>query len=295
MTVLWICIAIVAASIEPVVVKCGYASHSTPWQLLISKSIVGGLVILPLTRTFRWIGWAAFCRVFVLAALLLTTNALTLLSLTHISAVCLITIVTTTPAFVAIVNQMLGRDSLTGKFWIGFLCAFAGVLLGLDFHDLTITSIGLLLVLGAVASSTVYRVRSETTTAELRPALVSTYIFLINAAVALCVCPFVGVHFLTPTSWMYGSWMGLAAAAANVAFLFALSLLGSTRVSIINMLQRPLVVLAAAVILRERLNAFNVIGLVMVLAGIQLASVKRQKESARTTPSKHEAVAARVG
>ncbi len=281
MVVFWVCIAIVAASIEPIVVKCGYGCSITPWQLLVVKSIVGGLVILPLTRTLHWVGWAAFLRIFLLAMLLLVTGALTLLSLKHLSAACFITIVTTTPAFVAILNQQLGRDSLTVKFWIGFLCAFIGVLLGLDFHQRSINTMALIQVAGAVVSSTIYRVRTEATTAQLSPALVSTYIFLINGVIGLCFLPFV-VGELSQTAWYYGAWMGLAAAAANVAFLFALSILGSTRVSVINMMQRPLIALSAALVLHESLQNSQIVGLLLVMIGVQTATVRRQSETGDT-------------
>lgn len=281
MVLFWVCAAIVAASIEPIVAKCGYGCSVTPWQLLIIKCIVGALVILPLTRTLRWVGWDAFRQIILLAMLLLVTGTLTLLSLKHLSAACFITIMTTTPAFVAILNQQLGRDSLTVKFWIGFLCAFVGVLLGLNFYEVSISQVGLIEVLGAVASSTVYRVRTEAVTAQLSPALVSTYIFLINGIIALCFLPFV-VGELSQTAWLYGSWMGLAAAAANVAFLFALSILGSTRVSVINMMQRPLIALSAALVLHESLQNSQIVGLLLVMIGVQTATVRRQSETGDT-------------
>lgn len=268
-------VGILAASVEPIVVKLGYEQNLLPIHLLIVKTFIGSLLILPLTRTFRWIGFKNLARVSVLALLLLTTSALSIFSLKHISAVLAITIITTTPAFVAIINQIIGRDELTPKFWLGFILCFTGVCLGLDWSGLSISFIGFALIFGAVCTSTTYRVTMEGTANRFSPALISTYMFFINGIiVVLFFMPFVGS--IPERAWQIGAWMGFASACANVAFLFALHLLGSTRISIINILQRPAIIIAAAFILREPLTIAQGIGVALVLIGVQLAQVKRK-------------------
>ncbi len=276
MITFWVSIAIIAASIEPIVVKLGYRASATPMQLLVAKNLVGALLIVPITRTWRWIGWSALAKVMAVSVLLLTTNSLTLMALKNLSAVTVITILTTAPALVALFNQQLGRDVLGTKFWIGFGMCFCGVLLGLGIKDLSFSVLGLLQICGAVLSSTIYRVRMEDTTRELQPALVSTYMFLINGIFTLLFfAPWVGP--IPAHGWVLGAWIGLAALAGNVAFVYALSLLGSTRVSIINMLQRPIIIIAAALILKESLTAPKMLGVVLVLIGVQFARVARRK------------------
>ena len=274
-------VGILAASVEPIVVKLGYEQNLLPIHLLIVKTFIGSLLILPLTRTYRWIGFKNLARVTVLALLLLTTSALSIFALKHISAVLAITIITTTPAFVAIINQIIGRDELTPKFWLGFLLCFSGVCLGLDWSGLSISFIGFALIFGAVCTSTTYRVTMEGTANRFSPALISTYMFFINGIiVVLFFMPFVGP--IPERAWQIGAWMGFASACANVAFLFALHLLGSTRISIINILQRPAIIIAAAFILREPLTIAQGIGVALVLVGVQLAQVKRKKKPVAT-------------
>lgn len=268
-------IAILAASIEPIVVKLGYEQNLLPLHLLIVKTLIGSILILPLTRTHRWIGFKNFARITLLALLLLATSALSIFALKHIAAVLAITIITTTPAFVAICNQAIGRDELSLKFWLGFLLCFAGVCLGLEWSNLSVDMIGLFLIFGAVLTSTTYRVTMEGTAGKLSPALISTYLFFINGFVIACfVLPLAGK--IPDGAWHIGAWMGFASACANVAFLYALALLGSTRISIINILQRPAIIIAAAFILHEQLTLLQCAGIVMVLVGVQLAQVKRR-------------------
>ncbi|MDZ4836000.1 MAG: DMT family transporter [Candidatus Melainabacteria bacterium] len=271
-------VAILAASIEPIVVKLGYEQNLLPLHLLVVKTLIGSILILPLTRTYRWIGFKNLARIMFLALLLLSTSALSIFALKHISAVLAITIITTTPAFVAIINQIIGRDELTPKFWLGFILCFVGVCLGLEWSALSMSLLGFVLIFGAVLTSTTYRVTMEGTANRLSPALISTYLFFINGIIVVAfIMPFAGK--IPDGAWQIGSWMGLASACANVAFLFALHLLGSTRISIINILQRPAIIVAAAIILKEPLSLAQGVGVALVLIGVQLAQVKRKKKT----------------
>lgn len=272
---MWITATLIASSIEPIIAKMGYAANCTPLQLLCLKSIVGAMVICPLTRQNTWLGAAGLKSILPVALLLLCTSGLVLSSLKYIKASMLITIVTVTPAVVALVNQALGREILGTKFWIGFLMCATGLSLtaGSEFGSISIP--GLALALLAVASSTTYRVLLEKVTREYKPSLVSTYIFLINGICMLPILPFIS-DGLPANIIASGIWLGMAAAVANVAFLYAISQLGSTRVSIISMLERPIVIGIAAVLLKEYLSIWQIAGIVLVITGVQLAKVKRK-------------------
>jgi drug/metabolite transporter (DMT)-like permease len=270
----WIVLVLFGASIEPILVKFGYRGLVTPFQLFFLKTSFSLLFILPFLRKWKWIGIKKAGQIASVSLQLLFTSGMTILSLKYLPAVMVITILTTTPALVALVNQKLGRDVLNAKFWLGFLLAFAGVALTLEFHSLLWQLQGLACVMAAVVSSVIYRTRMESLTQAVPPMLVSIYVFLINGIVALLVfSPFVGQ--IPKDAWPIGAWMGAAAAIANIAFLYAIYRLGSTRVSVITMLERPTVIILAAILLKEAMTPIQIAGIVMVLIGTQLAKVKR--------------------
>ncbi len=271
----WITATLLAASIEPIIVKFGYAASCSPLQLLCLKSVVGGILIWPLTRQSVWVGKAGLRQILPAALLLLTTSSLAIMSLQYIQASMLITIITATPAMVALVNQALGRDQLGAKFWLGFFSCAGGLFLTLGSGFGTPHPLGIALAMAAVLSSTTYRVLMEKLTKNYKPAVVSSYIFASNGICMLPFLPFVlpGIQTQILAS---GVWLGFAAAIANVAFLYAISLLGSTRVSIISMLERPIVIVIASILLHETLSTLQITGIVMVIAGVQLAKVKRK-------------------
>lgn len=279
---LWILLALLSASLEPIVAKLGYREGVTPVQLLFLKNLFATLAILPVTRLargqerWRWLGLKGVAMVASVSLLLMVTNACSLLALKLMPAITVITLMTTTPAFVALTNQWKGRETLTAKFWLGLSLCILGVALSMNLfqESLGLERWGLLAVCGAIISSTIYRTRMETVTKAIPPILVSTYIFLINGLVsALFIFP-----FLAPISiqgYGIGVWVGTAAAIANVAFLYALSIVGSTNMSVFNLLQRPIVLVAAALILREPLTLVQISGTVLVLVGVRWAQVKR--------------------
>lgn len=282
-TSLWILLALLAASLEPIVVKLGYRDGISTWQMLFLKNLFATLAILPVTRfvargeeRWRWLGWGGVATVATVSLQLMCTNLCSLLALQLMPAVTVITLVTSTPAFVALVNQWQGRERLTGKFWSGLSLCVLGVAMSLNVFDdgLTFEPWGLLAVAGSILSSTIYRTRMETVTRAIPPLLVSTYIFLINGSVSLLFL----FPFLPPiqgSGYGIGAWVGTAAAVANVAFLYALAKVGSTNMSLFNLLQRPLVLVLAALVLREPLTTLQIVGAVLVLVGVRWAQVKR--------------------
>lgn len=273
----WTLLALLAADVEPILVKIGYQSNATPLQLLTVKTMMSGLLIYPITRRWRWMGWRRCAEMARVSVLLLMTNLLMLAGLAHAGVVTALTIVTTTPALVALVNRARGREVHDLRFWCGFVLCFGGVLVTLDpgrQGGLSCSALGLALLGGAVISSTLYRTALEDLTRRHEPLLISTWFFIINGTlVTVLLLPFIGP--VPPTAIGIGMWIGLTGALANVAFVAAVSMLGATRMSIINMLQRPLIIVTAAVILNEPFSALQAVGVALVVWGVQLARVKR--------------------
>lgn len=269
----WITAALLAASIEPIVAKFAYQSNVDAVQLIFLKNVIGALFMIPILRIYKKQSLASFKEIAPAGLLLLATNSLTLFSLKTLSVVLLITIVTCVPALVALLNNILGRDSLSPKFWAGFLMCFLGVVLTLDYKDIAVNLPGMLCALAAAISSSVYRVRIEILCDKYNAAISASFSYFIQGAVTLLFLPW--ALPLGKNALVYGSWIGFAAALANLAFVYALNLVGSTRISVLTMVQRPLLIIAAAFTLHETVTPIQAAGIVLVMVGIQLAQVKR--------------------
>ncbi len=269
----WITAALLAASIEPIVAKFAYQSNVDALQLIVLKNIIGALFMIPILRMWKGGSLSGFKEIAPAGILLFATNSLTLFSLKTLSVVLLITIVTCVPALVALLNSVLGRDALSPRFWLGFLMCFGGVVLTLDYKDISVNLLGIICALGAALSSSIYRVRIEILCEKHMAAISAALSYSIQGLITLLLLPW--ALPLGKDALLYGSWIGLSAALANLAFVYALNMVGSTRISVLTMVQRPLLIIAAAITLHETVSAIQAIGIVLVMVGIQLAQVKR--------------------
>lgn len=273
--------ALLAASIEPIIVKFGFRGHLSPWHLFALKSIFAAVLcaIVCLIFKFKVTDRSQLKKLIFSSFLLIGTNLFTMFALYSISAVTVITVVTTTPALVAVLNQKIGRDELDKMFWPGFWLSFLGVLLSIELSQFIVQPLGLVLMFGAVITSSIYRVQMEQLTDEIPPAVASAFTMAVGAVFSIaCILPFNGD--LPANAWYFGIWIGIAAGLANIAFLYAINTVGATRISVIAMLQRPLLIVAAAVVLKEPVTIPQLIGIVLVLAGTHFARVKRVAQKA---------------
>ncbi len=277
---IWIMGALLAASIEPIIVKFGFRGHISPWHLFTLKSVFAALLCGAVCLLFKLklADRAQLKKLIGSSFLLIGTNLFTMFALYYVSAVTVITVVTTTPALVAVLNQRLGREQLDKLFWPGFWLSFLGVVLSIELSQFIVQPLGLILMFGAVITSSIYRVQMERLTDEISPAVASACTMAVGAIFSLLfILPF--NLDMPPKALYFGVWIGIAAGLANIAFLYAINTVGATRLSVITMLQRPLLIVAAALLLKEPVTIAQMVGIVLVIAGTQMARVKRLQQS----------------
>lgn len=281
---LWIVAALGFGAAEPIIVKYGYRGELEPIKFFLIRNIIGGLVLLPVFLYFNKrlpSNLQLLKRVVPIALLLMTTALCTILALRNLSAITVLTIVTTTPALVALINQKLGRDILGNKFWLGFALCFTGVILSMPLGEsFSGDWLGAIAVFVAIFSSSFYRVKMDEITRDHNSIYISAYCFIILGILSLIGLPSVlafmpSAGAITTHVLGYGVVVGICAALANIAFIKALSLVGATRISIITMIQRPALLLIVALILHEIPTWIQAIGIAFVVIGINFAKVKR--------------------
>ena len=281
---LWIVAALVLGAAEPIIVKYGYRGALEPIKFFLIRNLIGGLVLLPVFLYFNKrfpSDLQLLKRVIPIAVLLMTTALCTILALRNLSAITVLTIVTTTPALVALINQKLGRDILGKQFWLGFALCFAGVILSMPLGEsFSGDWIGAIAVFVAIFSSSFYRVKMDEITRDHNSIYISAYCFVILGLLSIIGLPYALAFMpsngtITAHDLGYGVVVGICAALANIAFIKALSLVGSTRISIITMIQRPALLLIVALILREMPTWLQGIGIAFVIIGMNFAKVKR--------------------
>ena len=273
---------LLASSIEPILVKIGFLGGVSPFLLIVLRMLFAGICVALIggRSFFLSISYQTYKKVLPLALLLLLTNSLMITALIYSNPSLVITIITLTPALVGVVSYALGYEGIDYKFWMGVACCFLGVFITIN-GQLGFESVanirGIILSSLAVLSSTLYRVLLGRRTKEIPPKTITSYIFINNGFIALLFLPFLYQEI----TWKVGSisiWTGLAAVCANAAFVYAVKQVGAARMSLIDLLQRPLVVILSMLMLGEALTANQVCGIILVSIGVYLANIgKRTK------------------
>ena len=189
----------------------------------------------------------------------------------RLPAATVITLVSTTPAFVSLINQKLGREKPAALFWVGLAACLAGILLSLGqpAGSPRLDPVGLFLVACVILCSSLYRTQLEGFRDRLSCWRICVTIFLLQGLVMAGLGS--GGQSVPPNAYAIGAWLAVAGVAANLTFVYAVQALGSTRMSIFNLLQRPLVIVAAAWLLGEALTRWQWLGVVLVLVGVRVA------------------------
>ncbi|MGM9992907.1 MAG: DMT family transporter [Candidatus Bruticola sp.] len=279
---LWIGLILAATAVQPILVKLGYRTNLDAAQLLLVKNFFSALIVLPFISSFRWLKREEIWRIARVSVLVLGINGFSLLALQLLPASVVITLTASVPIFVALINRFFfRREVLTFKFWIGVAICLAGVLLvaklpeALAQGTMALTDLGgILACLAAVSCAVLYRVNMETLTGNFDLKLLWIWAFWINALVVFTVLsPFSSMPSIS--SWPIAVGVGLSAAVANSAFIWSIRLIGATSTSVFQLLQRPIIVLIAALLLGETLSLSQTVGVVLVFAGLPMARPHR--------------------
>lgn len=267
-------VSLIGTSLEPVLVKY-FSFGISPFSLILLKSMFGGFLFLPFIKKLKQIPTNKFPDLFFVSALAFITNALIFFSVERIPASVLITIISSTPVIVGFINFRRGTVELSLKFAFAFVFVMFGIILTLNsmsFRSQNWAMLGVLFALASVLTSTLYRIKMDDLTQETNPVLISTFLFTTNGLVSLIFIPFIQV----PTGvWPFTLWLGITAVVANIAFLYAIKHLGSTRVSMLSIIQRPFAVLFGAILLNEVISIEQIIGMIFIFVGVYYAKAKK--------------------
>jgi drug/metabolite transporter (DMT)-like permease len=210
-----------------------------------------GLVIL------GGVGYAVEASLFFAGLRYGTAAAVTLLFYTY-------------PVIVAAAHAVLGRGMPSRVLVLGLLLAVAGtgIVIGSS-GGVEIDGTGVLLVLGAAASFSVYILGSESAIKRTSPLTASTWLCA-SATVGLVVLALTAGEAAMPQGWRQWAVVaatGLATAGAFVSFLAGLRRIGAVRTGVISTFEPLAAAVLAAMFLGETIPLGTIAGGALILAG----------------------------
>jgi DME family drug/metabolite transporter len=188
------------------------------------------------------------------------------------------------PVVVAVAAWFLWREPLTGPKVLAIVLTFGGTVL-ISAPDLKagaqLTLPGLLVGLGVPVAYATYSIFGKQAAGRYPPPTILTYGFGFATLALLPLQAFTTVPWPVPArGWLW--FAGLLALSTMVpwsAYTFGLGRLPASVAGIMAMTEIPLAALYAYLLLGERLGPVQILGSVLVVAGVLLLSLRRQAQT----------------
>lgn len=256
----------------------------SPFAFVAARFFIAGLLFFLIVRMRRggWQiprrEWGKFALLGIIGTTLYQPLFINGLALTKASNSALI--LAATPAFIALLNRLIGRERLAARGWFGIGLSFVGIALIVQSGENLLLNplalLGDLLVLGATVCWSVYSVLTAPLL-QRYSALAVTALSTILGAIPLIL---LSAPALAAQNWATVSatgWSGLlysAVLAIVVAYLIwnhGVKRIGGARTAIYNNLTPVIATLAAALFLDEPLSPLKLVGAAVIFVGLYLA------------------------
>ncbi len=279
MTVIW--------GMNAVIVKVTYAQIPPMAFMTVRFVLAGSLLLAVLWRSEGSLRvprheWLAFIVAGMVGTGFYQPLFLTGLSLTSASTTSLI--IATSPAFVALINRMVGREVLPLRGWIGIVLTFIGVVLIIQGGDgVALTSQALwddLQVLIGAFLWALYAVLAAPLMVRHTPLRVTALTTSIGAAPLIIIgAPSVAVlDWNQVNAWGWSGVLYSAVFAIVVAYIIwnsGVKQICGARTALYTNLIPVVGAVSAAIFLGEALTPLKIAGAVVIFAGLHLARTAR--------------------
>lgn len=269
--------------LNAVIVKLTYAQFPPMAFMAIRFAVAGSLLLGVALLVERSVAIPRRDWLLVLAAAMVGTGIyqpLFLNGLARTTASNTSLIIAASPAFVALLNRLLGREILSRRGWLGIALAFAGILLivesggGLHLDSATLAG-DLMILLGTILWAT-YTVLAGPLVHRYSPLRVTA----LTTAVGALPLMLLGMPAVQALDWSLVDWRGWSGLLFSAVFAIVVSYvvwnigvkrIGGARTSLYSNLIPVVGTVAAAFLLGEAITPLKVVGAVVIFVGLQMA------------------------
>jgi drug/metabolite transporter (DMT)-like permease len=274
-------IGIICIAFAPIFVKLAGAGAVTSGFYRI---LIGWLLLAPYCfikqklKIARKDMWIALLAGVVFAADIASWNT----SILMISATVSTLLANLAPVWVGLMSFIFFRRKAGGLFWVGTGIAIAGMVVLVGYRDLITLQFnaGILLAIGA---SVLYSFYILLTKGVLQRIATITFMFynMLGASVFLLIINLVkGVNLVSFPAHTWLNFIGMGVICQLIGWLtinYAISRLPATKTTVALLSQTVVTAVIAAIMLNEKLAVKEMIGSVIVLAGIGVTFMKKQE------------------
>jgi drug/metabolite transporter (DMT)-like permease len=276
----------------PIFATFAYRAEVSVFTLLFLRFLLAAvffLLYLFAGKKHRWKSGSKipYFPLFILGGVLYTFQSLTFFSsVKYIPSALASLLLYTFPIFVALLSYLIDKERLTVHILASIALSIGGLALAMGKIVGEINPLGVVLALSAAVCYSLYIVIGNRVVKQLSPVVTTTFV-TVFATVSFF---FIGLSTGSLTFRMSGQgWAAVAATAlvctilSLVTFFRGLELIGSTKASILSMLEPVVTIGLAFLLLGERLTWLQMLGACAVISGAIwiVAGQGRQKQQPR--------------
>ena len=258
---------------------------------------LAAIVLLAVAAVIRSTPWPSRREIIALAWLGVIGNGfyqlLFLAGMTRTRAGIAALLVAAGPAWIAIISQMLGRERMPARGWLGIGLQLIGVACvvgsanGVDTGDTALYGAGLI-ALGAIMWA-IYTVMLQPYTRTVNP----LHLTAITTSSGAVVCVVAAIPGLASTDWKsigldaWGAVFYASFGAMIIAYMLyyrGMRILGATRTSMYGNLQPIIALAVASYMLAERPTGPQLLGAAFIMGGLLLSRTARTARTVEPPP-----------
>ncbi|KEO84434.1 DMT family transporter [Tumebacillus flagellatus] len=185
------------------------------------------------------------------------------------------------PVFVAVLSAVVDKERLTRRIVLSLVLAMAGLVLVLGTSFADVSPIGVILGVVSAVLYSIYIVLSNRVVKSV-PSVVTSASVTLFTALSLATVSLstnqLQLHFHTQAWLAIGGIILFPTIIAMVAFFYGLRIIGSTKASILSMIEPLVTITASALLIGDRLTPAQCVGGTAVLLGALLVMLKQSED-----------------
>lgn len=293
--VIYVIVSAVGFGVMSIFAVYAYGAGASVTSLLFLRFLLAAILffgLMLLRRESLVINKKQLLSLILLGGVLYTLQSLSFFSAVQYIPTSLAGLVLYTfPVFVAILSFFVDKELLRLKTVAAMLLSLLGLglVLGLSFDG--IQPLGVVLAFAAALFYSVYIVVGNRVGKGLSPYVTSGYIALFAACSSFAVAQGnggVSLSFETQGWWALGGIVVFSTVVAISCFFRGLQLIGSTKASVISMVEPVVTILFSAVLFGELLGGLQWIGASAVIVGAVLIVLGKQETQEKPLETHYE-------
>lgn len=272
--------------IMPIFALSAYKSNITVPTLLSLRFLMASIIFFGyvLFKKYRLNhGVKGILSLFILGGICYTLqSSLYFTAVKYIPASLAVMILYTSPVIIAILSYFVDKERLTLRTIISALVSIGGIVLINKGEPGNVSVYGVMLASGAALVYSFYIVFSNRVVKQIQPVVTSAYVTLFTA-VSLFITGFAtgNINY----SFSASAWLPLlglvifSTVLAIFTLFWGLEILGSTKASILGMLEPVFTVVLSIIILEEALTFIKVLGSIMIMGSAILIITANKQDN----------------